>query len=80
VHWAESRAVFRQTQESLGVQGIARITWEGNRGMHREQLMQKIQYLALHESCPKAILIHLGSNDICYSSCGYLRAVMRTDI
>ncbi len=80
VHWAERRAVFRQIQNSLGVKGISSITWEGSRGMKWELLMQTIQYLALRESCPKVIFIHLGSNNIGSSSCSYLRAVMKRDI
>ena len=34
--------------------------------MKWQQLLPKIRYAALHNAAPKAIMVHVGSNDIAY--------------
>ena len=80
IHWAEQRAATRHVASNLGIPGITSIKWLGIRGMHWDQLMNKIQYLGLHNAAPRAIMLHLGSNDIGSVRCNVLRQVFRRDI
>ena len=48
--------------------------------MKWERLLAEIQYLALHHAPPKAIIIHVGSNDLCDVKCNVMRQVMRKDL
>ena len=80
MHWAQDRASFRGMEEKLGIQAIQGIKWCGARGMKWRQLSHTIQLLGLHLPCPRAIVIHVGSNDIGSVPCHNLRRVIRRDL
>ena len=80
VYWAEQRAAHRQLQHNLSLRQIKGISWAGSRGMKWSQLKHALQYLALHNPSPKAILIHLGSNDLGSLKSIEMRHAMKEDI
>lgn len=80
MHWAEQRAIFRHREHSLGLSSIAGISWSGSRGMKWAHLKHTLQYMALHKPSPKAIVIHLGSNDLGTVKSVDLRHAMKDDI
>ena len=80
VYWAQKRAIKRQIANDLGLKGVSKIRWKGIRGMSWDRLMIEVQYLSLHNSAPRVIIIHLGSNDICTVKCNVLRQNFRSDI
>ena len=43
-------------------------------------LMREVQYLALHNPEPKAVLLHVGSNDLGLVKCSVMRHFFRADI
>ena len=78
--WAEQRAVFRHREHNLGLSKIAGIRWSGLHRMKWTQLSHTLQFMALHNPTPKAIVLHLGSNDIGTDKSIVLRHAMRQDI
>ena len=71
----------RGTAQNMGLpQRITSIKWVGRRGMRWHQLMHQLQDLAMHSPPPRALVLHLGSNDLTSVRCGTLRLFMRRDI
>jgi len=48
--------------------------------MKWSQLRQDIQYMAMYNSAPKVLFIHVGSNDIGSVKCSVLRQSFKSDI
>ena len=48
--------------------------------MKWQQLLPKIQYAALHNAAPKAIVVHVGSNDLAYQKGVVLIHNMKDDL
>ena len=48
--------------------------------MRRARLQHQVQYLSLYHQNPKAILIHLGSNDLTSQKSVEIRHAMKADI
>lgn len=66
--------------DNLGLQSIESIQWRGNRGATWNKLLQQVQYLSLYNSTPRAILIHLGSNNIATDKSICIRFQIKQDI
>ena len=57
VYWAQKRAIKREIANDLGLKGVSKIRWKGIRGMSWDRLMIEVQYLSLHNSAPRVIVI-----------------------
>lgn len=60
----EERAYNRRIQSNLGASNVQMVHWIHEPGMHWPRLRPEIQFHALHNYPPRAIVIHVGSNDL----------------
>ena len=80
VYWAERRAWARHIGTNLGVSNIGAIHWDGVRGMRWGRVRERLQHLALYNQVPKAIMLHVGGNDLGMCKSVVLSHLMREDI
>lgn len=76
----EARARTRQLESTVGASKVQKVKWMGQGGMKWQQLLPKIQYAALHNAAPKAIVVHVGSNDLAYQKGVVLIHNMKDDL
>lgn len=72
--------IRRGMSDNMGVGNVAHIRWIGVSGMRWNSLKNKIQYTALHNPPPRAVIVHLGSNDIELVKSHELERDMRQDL
>ena len=76
----EARAKVRQLKRTVGASKVQNVKWMGQGGMKWQQLLPKIQYAALRSAAPKAIVVHVGSNDLAYQKGVVLIHNMKDDL
>ena len=60
----EERAYTRHIELNLDASNVQCVQWIHIPGMKRSQLLKEIQFPAVYSHSPRAIVIHVGSNDL----------------
>ena len=74
------RAYNRHIEYNLGASNVQNVQWIHEPGMHWPKLLPEIQFHALHSYPPRAMIIHVGSNDLATVKGVELIHTMKEDI
>lgn len=77
---AEERAVLLKKDRNLGLSCVQGIFWAGQGGMKWAQLKTTLQYKLLYNEPPRALVLHVGSNDLGMLKSIELRHAMKDDL